>query len=90
MTVRPNDEKTDDNHQFLLKKIILQMVSVNIVDNDGNGDDDHNQDGQDVDNDNDEGKDEEEEESKYCGEKQSGAVLLPTIHISRPHSPASE
>ena len=34
MTVRPNDEKTDDNHQFLLKKIILQMVSVNIVDND--------------------------------------------------------
>ena len=75
---------------------ILQKVSVNDVDNDGNGNDNHNQDDQDVDNDNDEGKDEEEEEeeeeeeSKYCGEKQSGAVLLPTIHISRPHSPASE
>ena len=69
---------------------ILQKVSVNVVDNDGNGNDNHNQDDQDVDNDNDEGKDEDEEESKYCGEKQSGAVLLPTIHISRPHSPASE
>ena len=66
---------------------MLQNVSVDVVDNGGNGDDDHNHDDQDVDNDNDE---EEEEESKYCGEKQSGAVLLPTIHLSRPHSPASE